>query len=703
MPKLDSTKLPKAIKDKYTLLNSALVQAVKTDWRDSISAEIGDTKDATTFQPQVKICRWLNSDGTNEVNFSMRLKHTEKNPTVEFDGEKTKWIGAKVEAHFYDKPEVSEDGGHEFEVILKEKPKTNILEFSIETKGLEFFYQSALTESEIAEGANRPENVIDSYAVYYKDCPANYVDGKLYRTGKAFHIYRIKATDANGVSVWGKQNIDVDKKLHTIELPQDFLDKAVYPVVIDPTFGYTTQGASYVSTTADVLYGQVYSGAAGTGNSMSLYCQRIYNPPLLELGLYDNSENFVQKTNATSYTGTLEWATLTFVSEPTLTAQNYYLCFNRGVGDLTYYDSGGTYYIPSVSHGTWPSSVDFTSSQSGNSRIWSIYATYTAGGGTDVTVAVGLESVTTSNYSPSGIGSSLLALALESIALSSFAPSILGSAKLATSLQSLTASVYGPTLLGGSLVSVALRSLTASVFDPAILGGSLLSVALKTMPASIFSPIEIAGSLLSVGLETIAASVYSPTEKTGALLSVALETITASVFDPTIITGARFSVGLETITAAVFDPSIATQGNITVTVNLQTLTASIFDPSILGGSILSIGMKTISASVFSPSSLGGSLSLAGLQTLTASIFDPTIILAGGVLVSLNLQTLIASIYDPAICWGSTITVGLQGLTAAVFDPTVTTGGGTYGGTLKVYVSSSWKKGKQHTCVGGVFN
>ncbi len=231
MPKIDQSKLPKEIKDKYKIVNNSFRQITKSDWKDRITTEIGDVKQSDFF-PQIKIGRWGDSEETNEVNFSLRLKHDEKDPTIEFDGEKTKWKGKDIECHFWDKPEASEDGDHEFEVILKKKPKTNILEFSIETKGLEFFYQPALTEAEIAEGANRPENVIDSYAVYYKDCPANYVNGKLYRTGKAFHIYRIKATDANGVSVWGKQNINVEKKLHTIELPQDFLDKAVYPVSI---------------------------------------------------------------------------------------------------------------------------------------------------------------------------------------------------------------------------------------------------------------------------------------------------------------------------------------------------------------------------------------------------------------------------------------------------------------------------------------
>jgi hypothetical protein len=207
-------------------------KTVKDDWKDRIHTELFDTKDKNgKAWPQMKICRW-----DNEVNFSLRLKETDnETPTIKEEDGKVKWCKSKHEVHFCSKPisEEHPEGADEFEVILKEKPKTNILEFSIETKGLEFYFQPALTEAEIAEGANRPENVIDSYAVYYKDCPANYASGKLYRTGKAFHIYRIKATDANGVSVWGKQNIDVAKKLHTMEIPQDFLNTATYPVTIN--------------------------------------------------------------------------------------------------------------------------------------------------------------------------------------------------------------------------------------------------------------------------------------------------------------------------------------------------------------------------------------------------------------------------------------------------------------------------------------
>jgi hexosaminidase len=60
---------------------------------------------------------------------------TEKTPSVSKVGEKVKWEGAKISADIY-----SLDEGHEFEVILKEKPASNVIQFTLQTKGLDFFY-----------------------------------------------------------------------------------------------------------------------------------------------------------------------------------------------------------------------------------------------------------------------------------------------------------------------------------------------------------------------------------------------------------------------------------------------------------------------------------------------------------------------------------------------------------------------------------
>ena len=83
---------------------------------------------------------------------------------------KIKWTDGIVEAQFYE----LDNGDFEFEYILKSIPSSNVIEFDIETKGLNFFYQPELTQQEIDEGASRPENVIGSYAVYHKTQSGDY-------------------------------------------------------------------------------------------------------------------------------------------------------------------------------------------------------------------------------------------------------------------------------------------------------------------------------------------------------------------------------------------------------------------------------------------------------------------------------------------------------------------------------------------------
>lgn len=73
-----------------------------------------------------------------------------------------------------------------------------------------------------------------------------------YKTGKAFHIYRPKAIDANGVEQWC--SLDIKDGILTVIIPQNFLNKALYPVIVDPTFGYTSAGASSVGVNSEDIY-----------------------------------------------------------------------------------------------------------------------------------------------------------------------------------------------------------------------------------------------------------------------------------------------------------------------------------------------------------------------------------------------------------------------------------------------------------------
>jgi len=103
----------------------------KDNPRDRIEVEIGDSKQDDFF-PQAKIMRW-----DNESNVSIRLidDEAEEGELVTEDN-KIKLIKSKKECHFYEVEPCKEhpEGGFEFEIILKEKPKSNIIEFSLEDK-----------------------------------------------------------------------------------------------------------------------------------------------------------------------------------------------------------------------------------------------------------------------------------------------------------------------------------------------------------------------------------------------------------------------------------------------------------------------------------------------------------------------------------------------------------------------------------------
>jgi len=243
----------------------------------------------TDFKPEVKLEKW------GDETFVKIWSEEGGDKTARQVGDRLVWNAKSGnEYHFYIKTaeEIGADeGGFEYEVILKSKPKTNIVSLRIETEGLDFFYQGELTEEEKAEGAERPENIIGSYAVYHKTKTGDYsaLGGKNYKTGKAFHIYRPEIIDANGNKIWGDLNIDESAGTLTITIPQDFLNKAAYPVIVDPTLGYTSVGGStgsylygtirtneYTTTEEGSAFKMMYYGAVSQGGYIAYYRPVVY-------------------------------------------------------------------------------------------------------------------------------------------------------------------------------------------------------------------------------------------------------------------------------------------------------------------------------------------------------------------------------------------------------------------------------------------
>ena len=178
----------------------------KDDPEDRLKIEVGDSKEVD-FKPQVKIMRW-----DNESNFSMRLVEQDVEvPAISTKDGVVEYKKSKVEASFYSVvPDAqNEYGCFEFDITLREKPVTNKIEFTIQSKELEFIYEPTMTQGEIDAHPHlidRPDNVNGSYAVYHKSKTGHQLGEINYKAGVAFHIYRPKVIDAQGTWVWGVLN-----------------------------------------------------------------------------------------------------------------------------------------------------------------------------------------------------------------------------------------------------------------------------------------------------------------------------------------------------------------------------------------------------------------------------------------------------------------------------------------------------------------
>jgi len=155
----------------------------------------------------------------------------------------------------------------EYEVILNEKPNTNVIEFDIDIKNLDCSYQPELTQEEIDEGAFRPDNIIGSYACYHKTKSGHIIGQTNYMSGKAFHIYRPQMIDSVGNKEWGILEIKGNKL--TVEIPQEFLDNAFYPIKHATGFktGYETLGGTGIR----------FAGKHLTGTALCDQKGRYYN------------------------------------------------------------------------------------------------------------------------------------------------------------------------------------------------------------------------------------------------------------------------------------------------------------------------------------------------------------------------------------------------------------------------------------------
>jgi hypothetical protein len=341
---------------------------------DGIEIEVGDTKQVD-FYPQIKSKHWA-----NESNFSLRLKEDIVGATYSDKKGIVEWAKGDLKARFYNKDEGFENGGFEFEVEFATKPISNVVEFTIESKGLVFYKQNLLTNEElIVVSQQRTEAQIESYAVFHDSKKDN-----KYKTGKAFHIFRPDIIDKDNNKVWC--NMDIVGDTLKITIPQNFLDTATYPIILDPTFGYTTIGGTTTGTITSNTYlcTKFTSAADGTIDDINWYINALGNQNMT-MGAYDEAGgvpvNIIADSGSSSITNGTGWVTKTASGSITNT-DIFYLNGWVSFQSVYYYDSGGTAqtFFKDGTSGIYPTWQDpaTTASSFTQSIVFSVYANYTA-------------------------------------------------------------------------------------------------------------------------------------------------------------------------------------------------------------------------------------------------------------------------------------------------------------------------------------
>jgi hypothetical protein len=242
----------------------------------------------------------------------------------------------------------------EYDVVLLREPETNIISIDLSVPdGLEFFRQPSEADARRHGILCAPE-VIDSYAVYWKER-----NGK-YKTGKFCHIYRPRIRDARGREVWGM--LDISDRRMSVTIPEEWIADATYPVVVDPVIGTQTRGALrmidwYNEDNPRRFYLELEMGLTkfiATNQILGTCTSYIYSFLSDDLGgqavLYSDISNYPgirlsrNETIVNLDTITEAWIPSTFTLSRSISpGESFWYGYNAKGGIETYYDVGGTF------------------------------------------------------------------------------------------------------------------------------------------------------------------------------------------------------------------------------------------------------------------------------------------------------------------------------------------------------------------------
>lgn len=222
--------------------------------------------DRNKFIPKMRSSKWKD-EAWLTIEHPDKLSITNQKPSLT-DGKLQIGVGDRTHRYYID-----EQGNIEYEIEFATKPDSNVVTLDINfPDGLKFYYQDTLeneyaqdnfgydTLEEYLENHERPDNVVGSYAVYWNK------RNNEYKTGKYCHFFRPETIDADGKRAWCNLHIDPKAK----KLLIGFNDSAKYPLILDPTIGYTTEPQTNVTTADAIFVTRFACGTNGTTASATM-------------------------------------------------------------------------------------------------------------------------------------------------------------------------------------------------------------------------------------------------------------------------------------------------------------------------------------------------------------------------------------------------------------------------------------------------
>lgn len=349
--------------------------------KDGAIVDIGGKDDDTTFYPEAHSSKW---DGECWLKISHKDKQKIKAKQKASLNTSAKTSQPKIEIQIdgTGRTHRFREGSLEWDIeyasvddLPIDDKEVFTLEFPYDQ--LTWHHQPELTQDEINEGCVRPDNVINSYVGYFDKA------NNEYETGKFCHIYRSKLIAADAAEIWVNQEI-INNDL-IISIPRKWCTDHEFPIVLDPTFGYTSVGGSNSSlnTNATGLF-----SPSSNGSVTSVSVATLATGYKVTAGIYSDSGAY--PNSRLSDSGESDTASNAFVEcvldspVDVVSGTNYWLCDRRTTGSSIKYDTltgkfakySTTTYSAGVLPNPWPAGQT-----SASNTVYSMYATYTESGG----------------------------------------------------------------------------------------------------------------------------------------------------------------------------------------------------------------------------------------------------------------------------------------------------------------------------------